>query len=227
MTKLKPLRMLITACIAIVMLFAVVTFAGCNNDTLTLRDEVNAVGTQVYYFQNGGEATIADLDALLAQIDELKARINELNAENAELLAEMVKLRQEVYNMVDTIEAERLNADFVLNITAQSATLQFGQSITVTATFKNNTDEQVELSHSSGWIMPSIAYWYPPSDSRLTVIEPDEIITIEWQLGSRLQRGRHNLIAEATFHTIQRTNGNVVSSQSFTVESNKIVLTVV
>jgi len=213
--------------IAIVMLFAVAGLSACNTNTLTLRDEVDAIGVRVYYLQNGGTATMADLDALLEQIDALKDRVNELEAGNAELLAELVVLRQEVERMADTKEAERLSADFVLNIALSATTLQFGQNLTLEAVFKNNTSEQVELSHSGGWIMPSIAYWYPLDNILLTILEPNEIITIEWQLGSRLQRGRHKLIAEATFRTIQRTNGNITSSSTFTVKSNKIVLTVV
>jgi len=219
-------RKILGIAVAIVMLFAVAGLAACNTSTLTLRDEVNAVGAQVYYFQNGGEASTADLDALLAQIDALTARVNELEADNAALLAELADLRQEVQGMVDEREEARLNADFVLNIAVQSATLQFGQNITITATFKNNTSEKAELSHSGGWIMPSIAYWYPLDNILLTILEPNEIITIEWQLGSRLQRGRHKLIAEATFHTIQRTNGNMTSSPTFTVKSNTVALTV-
>lgn len=108
----------------------------------------------------------------------------------------------------------------------QSTTLQFGQNIALKATFKDNTSKQVELSHSSGWIMPSIAYWCPPSDSRLTIIKPNEIITIEWQIGSHLQRGEHKLTANATFYTLQRTDENITSSPTFVIESNKVVLTV-
>ena len=215
--------------IAIVILFAVAGLVACNNDTLTLRDEVNAVGEQVTYLQNGGTATTADLDALLAEIDALKARVAKLEAENAELLAELVDLRQEVQNMVDTKEAERLSADFVLNISVQSATLQFGQNIAVTATFKNQSGEGVDLSHTQSWIMPFIAEWYELDgvlDVNRTVVDDGDSVTRVLHIGSRLPRGRHVLTTTATFDVLLFEGTQIVGAKPFRIESNKIVLTV-
>jgi len=167
----------------------------------------------------------ADTFSLGEEICSLKTRIKASKPENHKLLEEVIMLQQNLQDIVDKREEKRLSADFILNISVQSTSLQLGNNIAITATFQNQSTAPIELSHSSSWIMPSIANWATPDDIRLTIIDLDEVITVKWQIGDHLEKGRHLLVALATFTRIQRVDGNIVSSQSFIIESNKLVLT--
>ena len=84
--KRNPMRMLIAVGIAITMLFAIVALSACNTDP-TLLQQTDSLGQQVYAAQNGGNPTIAEIDALLAELEELRVEVIRLEGENAALLA--------------------------------------------------------------------------------------------------------------------------------------------
>ena len=113
--------------------------------------------------------------------------------------------------------------DFVLTVSARATTLQQGQNIEVTTVFENRSGRRLQIVHGKPMILTVIGEWY--QEIRLevalhSVLRRNQTIRITWQIGSRLPKGEHELMANAEFHF-----GNF--KQVIRIESNIIVLTVV
>ena len=81
-------RKIIVLAIAVTMVFAVAVLGGCGvTPELTLQQQADAIGAQVFYWQNGGNPTLDDIDALLTQLAELRAEVERLHGGNEALLA--------------------------------------------------------------------------------------------------------------------------------------------
>ena len=66
---------------------------------LTLQQQADAIGAQVYYWQNGGNPTVGELEAALKQVAYLQGRVAELEGENEALIKQLAELQRELANM--------------------------------------------------------------------------------------------------------------------------------
>jgi len=148
--KRKSMSILIAIGLAITMIFAVVALSACNTD-LTLSQQADNLGQQVYAAQNGGNPTIAEIDALLAELEELRAEVIRLDGENVALLTRIAGYEAQLKAFLQDRENDRLNADLVLTISVKNATITQGQDFRVNVELKNQSGEGREVSWAFGF----------------------------------------------------------------------------
>jgi len=132
------------------------------------------------------------------------------------------------------------DGDFVINISASSTRLRRGRNIEVSAVFENLSGERHEAVFGAIFenlreqdFTPTIIHLCIISCCRRAgatigvakniILEEGGVIEQTSKFGSRLRRGRHELVAIVNFQI--REDG--VGVQFFTVHSNTIILTVI
>jgi hypothetical protein len=206
--------------LTILLLPLLLTLAACGNDLAEYKANAK---TEIENYAVSSDYSTANWTIVFGYIADSKTAIEE--AETKPQVDAAVIAAKNTINTVLTKEQEM--ADFILTVTVVSETVQYGQNFEITAVFKNQSGETVEISHSSDWIRPSIANWHGLNDIHRTVIEKEEELNRKWNIGNELPKGQHTLFVTATFEVLQIVEGAIISSQSFIVESNKIIILVI
>lgn len=115
--------------------------------------------------------------------------------------------------------------EFQITISADKETFEKSTNIEVEAVFRNLSGRGHEIEYAGFYLvlmrLVVVKYDEParPDVSTLGFIEQDAEIYQEWTIGSKLQRGKYQLVADAKF--------SLIGGQSVTVYSNTIILTVI
>ena len=220
------MRTLIAVGLAITMIFAVVGLSACNTD-LTLEQQADALGQQVYAALNGGNPTDAKIDALLEELAELRVEVIRLQGDNAALLeridgykAQLEALRNRG-NLVERDWGYSECKRFALSIAVEETTLPQGEDFVVNVQLRNTSDEDHEITYDK-LFLPYILDWcffgghlrLPPWALRSRVIEANSVFCRnistdpfgdlyfdcnEWLVGGVLGRGEFGeVLAQGT-----------------------------
>ena len=99
MNKTKKLgRKIMVLVIAFVVFFVVGLLGSCDTNP-TLQQQIDTVSAQVYYWQNGGNVTLDELEAAHKQVTYLQGRIAALEGENEALLMQLAELQRKLEDM--------------------------------------------------------------------------------------------------------------------------------
>ena len=236
MVKTKNLgKKIIVLIMALTMIFTVGLLGACDPNP-TLQQQTDAVGQQVYYWQNGGNATLDELEAALKQVTYLQGRVAQLEGENEALLKQLAELQRKLEDMKN---GQQQQEGFVLTISVENATLPQGQDFAVSVKLRNNYEQNKEIRYTR-LFLPHISDWClfggnPPGTPiavRSRLFEANSVFIIdldldqfgdlyldqnEWFIGD-LKLGTHELTFSATFW--------LQDGQPIEIKSNTVVLTV-
>ena len=125
----------------------------------------------------------------------------------------------------------KTEGEFILTISVNENTICRGKDINVEAVFENKSGESIEISHATTMIVPIVvgSEWYDGNTQMgiiYAVLEIDEIVETDFQIGSKLPYGKHELVAFAIFDIMNVESRQIRLSKSIKVISNTIILTV-
>jgi len=122
--------------------------------------------------------------------------------------------------------------NFRLTISVDSTSFRRGRDIEVTIVFENLSGERQEVMHGAQitYLYVVNSKHYPGVVTRprgFSVLEKDEVVTTTEALGGSLPRGKHELVAIASFgFGNQETYPRPLPENDINVVSNTIILTV-
>lgn len=119
---------------------------------------------------------------------------------------------------------QTVNGDFSLTISTGVTTFKRGKNIVVEIAFENLTEQKYEVHHARPMIVPFIVKSSHYQNIALSVadnsvIDQYEEIIVVTAMGKFLSRGKHELVAIASFTLVD-------SSEEIRVVSNTIILTI-